>query len=73
MKHRVSSTGIICDQTVALQGYQTSQNYPDRMRRIRMRDPLSGKTLVFLTNNFELPATVIRALYKRHWRVLTGQ
>jgi hypothetical protein len=62
-------TGIICDQTVALQGYQTSQNYPDRIRRIRMRDPLSGKTLIFLTNNFELPATVICALYKSRWQV----
>jgi len=62
------STGLVCDQTVALKGYQTSQNYPDRVRRIRFRDPLTAKTLIFLTNNFELPAAIVCALYKSRWR-----
>src|ERR1700734_1190236 len=63
------TTGLICDQTVALMGYQTSQNYPDRVRRIRFRDPSTAKTLIFLTNNFELPATIVCALYKSRWQV----
>ena len=61
--------GIICDQTVVLDGYQTSRSYPDRLRRIRLRDPETAKTLIFLTNNFELAADTICALYKNRWHV----
>ena len=63
------SAGIICDQTVALNGYQTSRSYPDRLRRVRFRDQATAKTLIFLTNNFELPATTVCALYKSRWQV----
>jgi hypothetical protein len=63
------ATGLICDQTVSLMGYQTSRNYPDRVRRIRFRDPSTAKTLIFLTNNFELPAAIVCALYKSRWQV----
>ena len=73
--HRVYSAktdrdiGIICDQTIALDGFYTRQDYPDHLRRIRFRDPDSGKTLVFLTNNFTLSAATICALYKARWQV----
>jgi IS4 transposase len=63
------TTGLICDQSVALMGNPTSQNYPDRVRRIRFRDLSTAKTLIFLTNNFKLPAAVACALYKRRWQV----
>ena len=63
------SSGIICDQTIALDGAQTKRNYPEHLRRVRFRDPASGKTLVFITNNFTLPATTICALYKSRWQV----
>ena len=63
------STGIICDQTIALNGYYSSRYYPTHLRRIRFKDPESGKTLVFLTNNFVLPAATICALYKARWQV----
>jgi hypothetical protein len=63
------STGLVCDQIVVLQGAQTSQNYPERLRRIRYRDPTTAKTLIFLTNNFDLPATTVCALYKSRWQV----
>jgi len=63
------STGLVCDQIIVLQGAQTSQNYPERLRRIRYRDPTTAKTLIFLTNNFDLPATTICALYKSRWQV----
>ena len=61
--------GIICDQTIALAGVQTSQYYPEHLRRIRFKDPETGKTLVFLTNQRTLPAATICALYKSRWQV----
>ena len=63
------STGIICDQTVALTGITSRKDYPEYLRRIRFKDPETGKTLVFLTNNFTFPAMTICALYKRRWQV----
>ena len=63
------STGIICDQTIALSGFYPSKNYPAQLRRIRFKDADSGKTLVFLTNNFTLSAATICALYKARWQV----
>ena len=63
------STGIICDQTVALTGINSCKDYPEHLRRIRFKDPEAGKTLVFLTNNFTLPAATICALYKARWQV----
>jgi transposase len=61
--------GIICDQTIALAGVQTSQHYPEHLRRIRFKDAETGKTLVFLTNQRMLPAATICALYKSRWQV----
>ena len=61
------TTGILCDQTVALVGYYSSRDYPIHLRRIRFKDPETDKTLVFLTNNFALPAATICALYKARW------
>ncbi|CAH1203133.1 hypothetical protein NTGBS_500043 [Candidatus Nitrotoga sp. BS] len=63
------STGIICDQTVALTGIIKPQNYPEHLRRIRFNDPETNKTLVFLTNNFVLSVATICALYKARWQV----
>ena len=63
------STGIICDQRIILNGFYVSQDYPEQLRRIRYKDPETGKTLVFLTNNTTLPALTIAALYKRRWQV----
>jgi len=63
------STGIICDQTIALNGFYSARHYPGHLRRIRFKDPDSGKTLVFVTNNFALPAATICALYKSRWQV----
>jgi IS4 transposase len=63
------STGIICDQTIALTGTTSRNDYPEPLRRIRFKDPETGKTLVFLTNNVTLPAATICTLYKRRWQV----
>ncbi len=63
------STGIICDQTVALTVAKSCKDYPEHLRRIRIKDPETGKTPAFLTNNFTLPAATICALYKARWQV----
>ena len=63
------TTGIICDQTIALNGHYSQQHYPDHLRRVRFKDAESAKTLVFLSNQFALPATTICALYKARWQV----
>jgi IS4 transposase len=63
------ATGLRSDQTVWLRNPKSVQHYPDNLRRIRYFDKDTGKCLVFLTNNFQLPALVIAALYKSRWQV----
>jgi len=63
------STGIVCDQTIVLTGRVTREHYPLPLRRVRYRDPESNKTFVFLTNDFDLPALTIAALYRNRWQV----
>ena len=63
------NAGVICDQRIMLNGFYISQDYPELLRRIRFKDPESGKTLVFLTNNTALPALTIASLYKSRWQV----
>jgi hypothetical protein len=63
------TAGVLCDQRVMLNGYYSAKKYPEHLRRIRFKDPESGKTLVFLTNNTALPALTIAALYKSRWQV----
>ncbi len=63
------TTGVICDQRVMLNGYYSARKYPEHLRRIRFKDPESGTTLVFLTNNTTLPALTICALYRHRWQV----
>ena len=64
-----SRHGTICDQTIALNGFYAAKHYPGQLRRIRYRDPETGKNLVFLTNQFALPAPTICALYRCRWQV----
>ena len=63
------STGVISDQKIMLNGHYSAKKYPEHLRRIRFKDPESGKTLIFLTNNSALPALTICALYKSRWQV----
>lgn len=65
----VPGTGVISDHIVVLVNYDSAVDYPDQLRRVRFRDPETGKRLVFLTNNFDLPALTIAKLYKARWRV----
>jgi hypothetical protein len=62
-------SGVICDQMIALNGFYSAKDYPEQLRRIRFKDPDTGKTLVFLTNNTTLPPLTIAALYKSRWQV----
>jgi transposase len=63
------ATGVVCDQTIAMNGFYIARDYPEHLRRIRFKDPTTGKTLVFLTNNTTLPPLTIAALYKNRWQV----
>jgi hypothetical protein len=63
------SAGVRSDQAVWLTLPKSIEHYPDRFRRVSYKDPESGKALVFLTNNFDLPALTIAQLYKCRWRV----
>lgn len=65
------ATGIRCDQIISLGGFYTKQDYPEKLRRISFFDAESNKHLVFLTNNFVLPAPTIADLYRRRWYVET--
>ena len=62
------STGLICDQTITLTVFYSKTGYPEALRRIRFKTQ-EGKTLVFLTNNFALPALTITELYRCRWQV----
>jgi hypothetical protein len=63
------STGLICDQTIVLTGFYSKQDFDTPLRRVRFKDPATGKNLVFLTNNFALPALTIADLYRCRWQV----
>jgi len=63
------SRGVHSDQIIRLYAFYSKQGYPERLRRIRFFDPEKRKWLVFLTNNFTLPALTIAQLYKCRWQV----
>ncbi len=73
--HRVYSaasdraTGAVADRTIARDGHYTKRNYPAHLRRVRFRDPQTGKTLAFLTNLTAQPDLAICDLYKSRWQI----
>jgi hypothetical protein len=68
--HKVDrTTGLICDQTVMLTVFYSRQGFDAPLRRVKFKDPATGKSLVFLTNNFALPALTITQLYRCRWQI----
>lgn len=63
------STGIMCDQTILLTGVNSAKHYPEKLRRVKYYDAENDRTLVFLTNNFDLPALTRAQLYRNRWQV----
>ncbi len=63
------TTGLRCDQTIRLNGFYVSQDYPAALRRIGYFDVETDKKFIFLTNNFALPSLTIARLYKCRWRI----
>jgi hypothetical protein len=63
------SSGLRCDQTVTLRRGRSRLAFPAPLRRVRVRDELAGRSLVLLTNQFELPAITVAELYRRRWQV----
>jgi IS4 transposase len=61
--------GLICDQSILLKGFYSSQYYPEKLRRIKFFDSQNNRRLVFLTNNFRLPAITIANLFKQRWQI----
>ena len=62
-------SGVLSDQVGKLEGYYSLKDYPEKLRRIKYHDEETEKTLVFLTNNFDLKAEEIALLYKYRWKV----
>jgi hypothetical protein len=68
--HKVDkTTGVRCDQTVALTGFYSKKDYPEKLRRVKFFDAEKGRSFVFLTNQFLLPSHTIAELYRHRWRV----
>lgn len=63
------SSGVQCDQIILLEGFYSHKAYPDKLRRIRFFDTDQNKRLVFLTNNFTLPALTIAQLFQCRWQI----
>jgi Transposase DDE domain/Domain of unknown function (DUF4372) len=63
------SLGLRADQEILVASTRLKKLYPQRLRKISFRDETQGRTLVFLTNNFALPAQTIAALYKARWEI----
>ncbi len=63
------SLGLRSDQEILVASTRLKKLYPERLRKVSFRDELQGRTLVFLTNNFTLPAETISALYKARWEI----
>lgn len=61
--------GVMCDQSIVVNGFYTKEYYPEKMRRIKFFDVDTNNELVFLTNNFQLKATEISQLYKHRWKI----
>jgi len=62
-------TGLQCDQTIVLEGFYAQKDYPTLLRRIRYFDTSKDKRLIFLTNNFTLPALTIAQLFRCRWHI----
>jgi len=63
------ANGVLCDQSVLLNNYYAAIDYPKKIRRIKFHDQESGKTFIFLTNNFHLKAPEVAQLYKHRWKI----
>ncbi len=61
--------GVLCDQTIMLNGFYAAKDYPEKIRRIKFYDQESRKTFIFLTNNLHLKATEVAQLYKHRWKI----
>ena len=63
------ANGVLCDQSILLNNHYAAIDYPKKIRRIKFYDQQSGKTFVFLTNNFHLRANEVAKLYKHRWKI----
>jgi len=64
-----TTSGLRSDQTIRLNGVKTKNDYPEKIRRIRYYDSETDRYFIYLTNNFQVPGTVVAELYKNRWKV----
>jgi hypothetical protein len=63
------STGLRSDQTIVLTGPKSSLRYPIPLRRVSYYSEEIDARLVFLTNDFLLPARTVASIYRQRWQV----
>lgn len=63
------TSGLRVDQTIRLTYEKARKTYPEQLRLIRFFDEKTGKRFIFLTNNFELPASTITMMYRSRWDI----
>ena len=63
------TSGVRCDQIGKLSGFYVSQDYPDKLRKVKFYDQDTDRTFFFLTNNFDLSAAQVAFLYKKRWEI----
>lgn len=60
---------ISSDQIIEFGGVLARKKMPYRLRRIRSRDPRTGKYITLLTNQLEWSARTIAQVYKERWQI----
>jgi hypothetical protein len=63
------SSGLRSDQTVLLTGFYSAKDFPEPLRRVRIKDSSTGASMILITNNFALPALTVGALYRLRWQI----
>jgi len=66
-----ANRNILADELIELTGLKSHPQCPHVLRRVVMRETVSGAVLVFLTNHLQLGATTICAIYKDRWQIET--
>jgi hypothetical protein len=62
---------ILRDEAIELRGLKAQDKCPYPLRRIEVYDPETNEIWMFITNNHDLGASTIAAIYKDRWQIET--